>query len=519
MATSRDPFHALLTLVRKKAVYEKLNIARETFECISNRMGMPGVLDSPQELVAFLGQHLKPKELEKKENGEVFTPPDLIQQKFDRLTLADPQIWSDPSKKFLDPANGIGNYPALAFHRLMKGLKDVIPNEVDRKKHILENMLYMCELNKKNIEVSRRVFDPENVYALNLVQGSYLDLDPTKEWGVQKFDVIFGNPPYQEKVGPRKTSTLWDKFVKKSLDILQENGYAVFVHPSGWRNVDGKFKYIQKVLFANNLIYLEIHNEADGIVTFKSETRYDWYIVQKRAYMNTTLIRFQDTVTRSVSLNGIEFIPNANYDRIYSLMAFGNEPKVNVLHDYSSYETRKKWMSKTKTVTCVHPCVYTVNSQSEVKAFYSSEQRGHFGVPKFIWSNGRISSIGSYVDTHGMYGLTQFAYAIIDEPKHLHLIKKVFDSREFKKLMEDCAVGQLTVNYKAVALFKKEFWKIFDLPRATEPEAVQVTVAIQPEYKKMKVAQLKELCKDRKIGGITGKSKEQLIGMLTVPSV
>jgi hypothetical protein len=70
---------------------------------------------------------------------------------------------------------------------------DASKTEKRLKKHILENMLYMCELNKKNIEVSRKVFDPENLYALNLYQGRYLDLDPYEEWGVEKFDVILGN--------------------------------------------------------------------------------------------------------------------------------------------------------------------------------------------------------------------------------------------------------------------------------------------------------------------------------------
>ena len=28
-----------------------------------------------------------------------------------------------------------------------------------RKKHILENMLYMCELNKKNVLVCNQIFD------------------------------------------------------------------------------------------------------------------------------------------------------------------------------------------------------------------------------------------------------------------------------------------------------------------------------------------------------------------------
>jgi hypothetical protein len=118
-----------------------------------------------------------------------------------------------------------------------------------------------------------------------------------------------------------------------------------------------------------------------------------------------------------------------------SMIAKNGEENVDVIHDHSLYETRKSWMSKTKTEENVdviyerslygtdkkhmsktkteeykYPCVYTVNSKSEPSFFYSSIKHGQFGVPKFIWSNGRISSIGSYIDINGDYGLTQFAY-------------------------------------------------------------------------------------------------------------
>ena len=80
-------------------------------------------------------------------------------------------------------------------------------------------------------------------------------------------------------------------------------------------------------------------------------------------------------------------------------------------------------------------------------------------------------------------------------------------------------------------MFRKNAWKVFtdkysevDTPHLpvneivhVEPVAQPVAVATttQPDYKKMKVADLKQLCKVRKIKGITGKSKEELIAMLT----
>jgi hypothetical protein len=143
---------------------------------------------------------------------------------------------------------------------------------------------------------------------------------------------------------------------------------------------------------------------------------------------------------------------------------------------------------RTKTEECKYPCVYTVNSKSEITYYYSSKQHGHYEVPKFIWSNGRISSIGSYVDINGDYGLTQFAYAIIDKPENLQKIKEVFDTKDFRNLMELCAVGQLTVNYKVISIFKKDFWKIF----TGEIENEVIEIEVKPKVKKLRIVKPKK---------------------------
>jgi hypothetical protein len=49
----------------------------------------------------------------------------------------------------------MGNFPIAIYLRLIETLKDEIPNKEERKKHILENMLYMSELNKKNVYISK----------------------------------------------------------------------------------------------------------------------------------------------------------------------------------------------------------------------------------------------------------------------------------------------------------------------------------------------------------------------------
>lgn len=111
------------------------------------------------------------------ENGEVFTPPSLIEEMLDKLPK---EVWKEPTKTWLDPCAGLGNFSVLILKRLMKGLKTWQPDEELRKKHILENMLYHVEMNPESVEKLQRVLNPEGKYKLNIKCGDFLSLDKPK---------------------------------------------------------------------------------------------------------------------------------------------------------------------------------------------------------------------------------------------------------------------------------------------------------------------------------------------------
>ncbi|MFO0089665.1 MAG: N-6 DNA methylase [bacterium] len=108
------------------------------------------LIDTPKECLQFIHDQLKPKQTEKKQFGEVFTPPSLVEEMLDKLPI---EVWSNPKLKWFDPACGMGNFLIAVYLRLMDGLKVCIPDESERKKHILERQLYMSEINPKNVQV------------------------------------------------------------------------------------------------------------------------------------------------------------------------------------------------------------------------------------------------------------------------------------------------------------------------------------------------------------------------------
>ena len=415
------------------------------------------------EIVVNVRKYIEVADCEVKQHGEVMTPIWLVE---DMLNTLPDDVWSNKDLKWLDPCCGVGTFQSIIVQRLMKGLKTQIPNPKKRYKHIIEEMIYVCELQAKNLFAFHYVFDKPDIYELNTFYGSFLTDEFNEhmknEWNIDKFDIIVGNPPYQYSNNEGKTQPLWHKFVEKSISILNSNGCLNFVHPSGWRNIDGIFSNVKNEIKNRDLIFLSINDEKRGLDVFGAETRFDYYCLINRPYNKKTNILFQDGTNEKIDISKLDFIPNGYFDKIFSLIAKKDEDRIELLHSESNYAHRKTHMSKTKNNQHKYPCIYTINSNSEAKLWYSSiNNKGDFGKSKLIWSNGRISSIGSFIDENGEYGLMEYASAIVDNKKNLSKIKKAFDSKEFKFLMEQCSVGQLSINYKVIATFKKDFYKQF----------------------------------------------------------
>ena len=260
------------------------------------RKEMISLIDTPDKLIEFINANLKPKNEEKKQYGEVFTPLELVNKMLDKLPK---EVWVNPDLKWFEPASGMGNFTICVYLRLLKTLRPLFQDEKATKKHILRKMLYMSELNPKNVLICRQIF---GVDYLNLHEGNTLELDPKKEWGVKSFDIIMGNPPFQLKVGDRKTQPLWHSFVTFSLTILKPYGYLVYVHPSGWRSPEGVFKNVLDLIQSKNLKFLCMNSFKKGQEVFKVGTNFDYYVFQNSIDTNN--------ITTIIDINGKSTVIN-----------------------------------------------------------------------------------------------------------------------------------------------------------------------------------------------------------------
>jgi hypothetical protein len=497
-----DRLSILINLVRNH--YDKLTDARNIYEIISRHMN---TLDDPKQLIEFLTDYLKPKEFEKKQNGEVFTPPSLINEKLDKLQSFNSSIWSDPNIKVLDPSNGIGNYPALIFHRLMTGLSDKIPNKEERKKHILENMLYICEINKKNVEVCKKLFDPSNKYKLNIFEGSYFDLDCKKVFGVEGFDLIVGNPPYNAPGKGASGNTIWQLFVKKSLTELKSNGYLLFVHPNGWRKpnsekgkFNGMFDHLTK---SNQLLYLEMHNSKDGMKTFKCGTQYDWYVLQKKPNYTTTSIKDTNNIESVLDLKTYSWLASSNHSIIDKLLVKSSSDEVcKIMYDRSAYGADKKdRMSSTKDDIFKYVCIHST-PKSGVRYMYSKfNNKGHFGVSKVIFGEAGIHN--PILDMEGEYGMTHGAMGIeISSLEEGKKIQKGLQSKMFQTILESCSFSSFRIDWNLFKYFKQNWFEYLDESEESEEVVNNVIEHVlednnEYDYESFTLVKLKELCKSK----------------------
>jgi len=337
----------------------------------------------------------------------------------------------------------------------MEGLKKQIPDGKERRNHIIHNMLYMSELNAKNVFICKHLIFGKDC---NIHEGDTLQLDTKKEWGISHFGLTVANPPYQDASGNKGAGhKLWEKFVVKVNESVIEGGYIGLIHPPLWRKANHKTR---KIILSNDVLHLEMHDQKKGAKTFGAKTRYDWYVSKRVPYNGSTTMVGGDGEAIVIDLEATPFIPSSNFKFVQSLMAKDNDGKVEIIDDRSNYGNDKPWVVKERDDEHPYPCAYMVKKNNEpILRWSSKNDDGHFGIPKVIF--GKATAQGAFVDEKGEYGTTQYCAAIVDQPANLPFIAQAITSNRFRNFCLDDIGVRNEINVAALRYFRKDFWKEF----------------------------------------------------------
>lgn len=189
------------------------------------------------------------------------TPIALVQEMVDKIPT---DILKNSESKFLDPATGVGTFGVALVSKLLK---------FHDKVHILEHMVHLVEVNPLKCAVLKKLG------FVNVYKEDFL----TKDFNNMKFDVIIGNPPFNETDTTRAHTNfkgqgrnLAKMFTQRAIELSKE--HILFVQPYGHRTLSSKVErdyisvglkrvvdcteYFPKV--AQTLVYFIFNNKSNA---------------------------------------------------------------------------------------------------------------------------------------------------------------------------------------------------------------------------------------------------------------
>jgi hypothetical protein len=414
-----------------------------------------------EEIVEFYNGKSHIRDKEKNELGEVFTPISLIEELLDALPET---VWTNPNLRWLDPAAGLGQFSALIYIRLLKSLEKKIPNLTSRKNHIIKNMLFMVELNKKSVATLKHIFGS----SANIVEANFLNQPEKwkKELGIDKFDIVIGNPPFQspkqsDYKGGAGKNILWDKFVLfiLSYHLLNHGGYLAFITPATWRRPDSDL--YELMTRKNKLLFLHIYGKSDGIQLFGIQSRFDLYVIKKKnddaelPYKMDILIDEKGSLHKNFPVCSWPFLPNYAFDSIRKIMV-PLQKGIPVIFD-SSYYYYAHPLSKKQSEKNKFPVVHGIVNEGLVIKYSDATNPEHIGVKKVLLNFNERQY--PYVDYEGKYGMSQLTFGIpISSKTQGEQIKTAILTHKFQEILEATKWGAFQTDYRMFKYFSPTFY-------------------------------------------------------------
>ena len=169
------------------------------------------------------------------------TTPDWVV--INMINKIPPELFDNPDTIFLDPACKAGEYLEEIFNRCMKSEKHKMhfsgysKPEIAQAMHILTKQIFGVAITPNSLKITtKRMLGSPNIimipnYIEKIRAGNNLIDILNKEFNREmKFDVIIGNPPYND-AETKKSTAIYSDFV---LQLKNHSRFISFITPARW---------------------------------------------------------------------------------------------------------------------------------------------------------------------------------------------------------------------------------------------------------------------------------------------
>lgn len=436
--------------------------------------------------------------------GEVNTPYKFIGEMISTIPV---EYGSNKDMKWLDAGAGHGNFSFCLLLILLKSLENVIPDPTLRKQHIIQNMIYMVEVNEDSVSHLREKFGPD----ANIFHQDYLN------WNTAlKFDFIIGNPPYNcdgVKKVPTKTNTnkkedgktIWPEFMKKNISLLKEDGMMNVVIPCIWMKPDKAGMYDLLLKYQIEKLHAYHSTAVMKIFNYQVQTPLCHFLLTKRE--NQGKIQLYDQQKTAY----IDFPLQTNIPIPIPLCFASIVNKfLKIVHQYGALKVIKTNMPPNNAKISANPSLeldypfknikttaLSKDKTPSIQINYSKMPLAHYGETKIVMAHKMYGF--PYLDKEGTYGISsRDNYIINNRPiDELYLLNEflsttlilfLFDTTRYRMRYLEKYVFEYIPDFskipEAVNMFKSGNIDIYKLMGLDEQEKQYIEEYHKTKYKR-----------------------------------